>query len=53
MLDKLMPWRQPKDDETSDVIAKVFHQWKQTHSEGTLRDFSQAVAAGEVQLPTK
>jgi hypothetical protein len=51
MFEKLLPHRRPADDETSDVIAKIFKQWRETKPDGTLREFWKAVAAGEVKLP--
>ena len=37
--------------ETMDILAQVFQDWKQTHPDGTWRSFWAAVSAGEVQMP--
>jgi hypothetical protein len=38
--------------ETIEVLATVFQDWKQTHPDGTWRDFWTAVGNGEVQMPS-
>ncbi|HLH21053.1 MAG TPA: hypothetical protein VK066_00905 [Chloroflexota bacterium] len=38
--------------ETIEVLATVFHDWKQTHPEGTWLEFWTAVGNGDVQMPS-
>ncbi|HZS01431.1 MAG TPA: hypothetical protein VFE37_22120 [Chloroflexota bacterium] len=37
--------------ETIEVLASAFRDWKQTHPDGTWREFWTAVGNGEVQMP--
>lgn len=52
-LGSLVPKHQPPpaQDETSDVIARIWQAWKADHPDATLRDFWTAVGAGEVTIP--
>jgi hypothetical protein len=53
MLGKLFLGHRHPPDETVDIIARAFAEWKQSHPEGTMREFWQAVTAGEVVVATK
>ena len=48
---QFVPKAPPPQDETSDVIARIWQEWKAEHPGATLRDFWAAVGAGEVNIP--
>jgi hypothetical protein len=48
------PPSQPAEEqpETIEILAHVFQDWKQTHPDGTWREFWTAVGNGEVKMPS-
>jgi hypothetical protein len=53
-LGSLVGKKEPQqEEETSDVIAKIWTEWKATHPGMTIRDFWAAVGKGEVDIPSK